>query len=159
MVLSHSFSVDETSFLLKLVIASFFSIWSKSSRLKSKSFTFFGSIAFHLAATHWNCLRRRDWSNQFELRFKTIHCSCNMLTSFSHTDHTREMTVPYFCYLFQYYPKFVEWVLYWLRFSPFSSDDTVFTSWKVMVLQRLKPSWFIVTICFTILMVTKFFAT
>ena len=79
MVLSHSFSVDETSFLLKLVIVSIFSFWSKSSRLKSKSFTFFGSIVFHLAATHWHCLRRRDWSNQFELRFNMIHCSCNML--------------------------------------------------------------------------------
>ena len=128
MVLSHSFSVDETSFLVKLVIVSIFSFWSKSSRLKSKSFPFFGSIVFHLAATHRHCLRRRDWSNQFELRFNTIHCSCNMLTSFSHTDHTRATTVPYFCYLFQYYPKFVEWVLYLLRFSTFSFDDTVFTS-------------------------------
>ena len=50
MVLNHSFSVHQTSFLVKLLMVSFFPLWPKSSRLKSKSFIFFGSIVFRFGS-------------------------------------------------------------------------------------------------------------
>ena len=57
--------------------------------------------------------------------FNRIHCSCYMVTCFSHTSHKSAMAGSYFCYLFKYYPRLVEWILYWLRFSTFSSDDNI----------------------------------
>ena len=90
--------------------------------------------------------------------FNTRHCICNMVTCFSRTIHLRAMAGPYFGCLFWYYPYFVEWILQWLRFSTLFSDDTVFTCWKTLILQRLKPS-ILVTVCFTFLVVTKFFTT
>ena len=52
MVLNHSFSVDQTSFLVKLLLVSFFPLWraKKSSRLKSKYLVFFGSIVFQFGS-------------------------------------------------------------------------------------------------------------
>ena len=46
MVLSHSFSVDQISFVVRLLITSFVVLWPKSSRVKCKSFIFFSSISF-----------------------------------------------------------------------------------------------------------------
>ena len=46
MVLNHSFSVDQTSFWRRLLMVPFFPLCLKSSRLKSNSFIFFGSIVF-----------------------------------------------------------------------------------------------------------------
>ena len=116
---------------------------------------------FSLAATHWIDIACTSGIGQTDSNcsFNTIHCSCNMVTYFSHTSHKRTIASPYFCCLFKYYSKFVERILYWLRFFTFYSDDVVFTSWKIMLLQRLKPSWFIVTVCFIIFIVTKVFTT
>ena len=50
MVLNHSFSVDQTSFLVKLLIVFFFPVWLKSSRLKSNSFISFGKIVFRFGS-------------------------------------------------------------------------------------------------------------
>ena len=62
MVLNHSFSVDQTSFSVKLLL------WPKSLRLKSKYFIFFGSIVFWFWQPHIGiCLYRQNWSNRFEL--------------------------------------------------------------------------------------------
>ena len=162
MVLNHSFSVDQTSFLVKLLMVSFFPLWPKSSRMKSKSFIFFGSIVFRFGSPSLALLVQTGGICQTNsnYNFSRRYWRCNnMVTCFSHTSHTCSMTGPYFCCLFNYYPKLVEWILYWLRFFIFSSDDTVFTSWEIVVLQMLKLSWSAVTVCFTILIVTKVFAT
>ena len=70
MILNHSFSVDQTSFLVKLVMVSFFRLWPKSSRLKSKSFIFFGSIIFRFGSLSLALLVHGDWSNQFGLHLQ-----------------------------------------------------------------------------------------
>ena len=146
----------------------FFSLWPKYFRLKHKSlmtvwlngwvlvymqslksFIFFWFNSFWiwqpLIGIACTCKIGQPDSN---CSFNTIHCSWNLTTFFSYTSHAHAMTGLYFCSFFKYYPKFVEWILYWLRFSAFSSDDTVFTSWKIMVLQMLNPSWFIVALLF-----------
>ena len=56
MVLKQTFSVDQTSYLMRLLMLSFFSLspslflWSKSSRLKSKPFLFFGLIVLRFGS-------------------------------------------------------------------------------------------------------------
>ena len=50
MVLNHSFSEDQTSFLVKLLKVSFFPLWPKTSWQKSKSFIFFSSIVFQFGS-------------------------------------------------------------------------------------------------------------
>ena len=52
-VFKNSFSVEQTSFFVKLLMVSFFPLWQKSSGLKSlkyKSFIFFSSIVFQFAS-------------------------------------------------------------------------------------------------------------
>ena len=52
-VFKNSFSVEQTSFFVKLLMVSFFPLWQKSSGLKSlkyKSFIFFSSIVFRFAS-------------------------------------------------------------------------------------------------------------
>ena len=70
MVLNHSSSVDRASFLVKLVMVSFFRLWPKSSRLKSKFFIFFGSIIFRFGSLSLALLVHGDWSNQFGLHLQ-----------------------------------------------------------------------------------------
>ena len=159
MVLNHNFSVDQTSFLVKLLMVSFFLSGQNLLDWNLIFFLFrFNSFSIWQSFIGIACTGEIGQTDS-NCSFNTIHCSCNMVTCFSHTSHTSAVAGPYFCCLFKYDLKFVEWVLYWLRFSIFSSGDTVFTSWKIMVLQRLKPFWFIVTVCFTILIVTKVFTT
>ena len=77
MVLNHSFSVDQTNFLVMLLMVScFFALWPKSSRLKSKSFTFFGSIVFRFGSHLLALLVKADQtactgrSNPFKLQLQ-----------------------------------------------------------------------------------------
>ena len=122
---SQFFSVSNF-FFGEATIGLFFFLWPKSPRLKSKSFIFFVSIVF------WFCNHSLALLVQAEL----VRTNRLELTYFSHTSHTRAVAGPYFCCLFKYYPMFVKRIFYWLRFSAFSSNDTLFSSWKIMVLQR-----------------------
>ena len=76
MVLNHSFSVDKTSFLVKLLMLSFFFSGKNLPDRNLNLLSFSVQQFFDLAATHWHCLYRQDWSNQFELQFQHDTFSC-----------------------------------------------------------------------------------
>ena len=129
----------------------FFPLCPRSSRLKSKSFIFFSSIVSRFGSLSLELLVQAAGKTDLNCSFNAIHCSCNMITCFSHTSHIRAMAD---LLSFQVLSKCLEKNLCWLGFSNFSSGDTIFTSWKITILQSLKPFWFIIAICFTILIVT-----
>ena len=110
---------------------------------------------FDLGSTHWHCLYRQNWSNPFEMKLQhntfQVQHGYMFLPYQPYTCNGRSLFLLYFQVLSKVCG--IDPLLTEISFidPSFSLDDTVFTSWKIMALQRLKPSWFIATVCFTIL--------